>query len=229
MKSLPFFLLVLIASSGQAQTAELKPTLESALLKVMVVDANQKALEGEEISFVGVKGGKTYQGITGPDGMFKLLIPKGDEYKVKYKNFSENKDYKSLKVPSQPEYINFEYTITVHRGKTFPLENVFFDTGKSTLRPESNKALDDLVSFMLHKKSMKIEIAGHSDNVGDKAGNEKLSGERAKAVKTYLVTKGVEAARVEFKGYGDSQPIAPNDTPEGRQKNRRTEVRIIGE
>jgi OOP family OmpA-OmpF porin len=229
MKSFPLFLLLLMASLGQSQTAELKPTLESALLKVMVVDANQKALEGEEISFVAVKGGKTYQGITGADGMFKLLIPKGDEYKVKYKNFSENKDYKSLKVPSQPEYINFEYTITVHRGKTFPLENVFFDTGKSTLRPESNKALDDLVSFMLHKKSMKIEIAGHSDNVGDKAGNEKLSGDRAKAVKTYLVAKGVEAARVEFKGYGDSQPIAPNDTPEGRQKNRRTEVRILGE
>ncbi len=84
-----------------------------------------------------------------------------------------------------------------------------------------------MAAFMSHKKTMKIEIGGHSDNVGDKAANEKLSADRAKAVKNYLISKGISADRVDSKGYGDTMPVTSNDTPEGRQKNRRTEVKII--
>ena len=227
MKNKHLISFLLIFSSALLNAQELKATLESALLKVTVVDGEKNPLEGEEVMFTGAKSGKMYKGLTAADGVFQLLVPKGDDYKVKYKNFTENKEYKVLKIPTQPEYINFEYTITVHREKTFNLENVFFDTGKSTLRPESNKALDELAAFMSHKKTMKIEIGGHSDNVGDKAANEKLSADRAKAVKNYLISKGISADRVDSKGYGDTMPVTSNDTPEGRQKNRRTEVKII--
>jgi outer membrane protein OmpA-like peptidoglycan-associated protein len=89
--------------------------------------------------------------------------------------------------------------------------------------------LNDLAEFMARKKNIKIEIAGHTDNVGDKDANQKLSQERAASVKAYLVKKGISTDRVIAKGYGDTQPMADNDTPEGKQKNRRTEIRVLGE
>ena len=74
---------------------------------------------------------------------------------------------------------------------------------------------------------MKVELAGHTDNVGDAAANVTLSVDRSNKVKSYLVEKGVSADRLIAKGYGQDQPLESNDTPEGRQKNRRTELRII--
>ena len=79
------------------------------------------------------------------------------------------------------------------------------------------------------KKTMVIEIAGHTDNVGQPEANKKLSQDRADAVRNYLIKKGVKALNVQAKGYGDSQPIATNNSDAGKQKNRRTEVRIIKE
>jgi outer membrane protein OmpA-like peptidoglycan-associated protein len=106
---------------------------------------------------------------------------------------------------------------------------VFFDSGKSTLKPESAKELNELVEYMGLKKTMVVEIAGHTDNAGNKDANQKLSEERANAVRDYLIKKGIAADRVIAKGYGDTQPIADNTTEAGKQKNRRTEVRTIKE
>jgi OOP family OmpA-OmpF porin len=229
MKNALLFLLLSYGFQSTAQTAELKPTEDQALLEVIVENGDKKPLEGEKVSFVATKGGKIYGGITNAAGRFKILVPEGDKYQVKYKNFTEEKEYKALDIPSQPGLIDFEFTIHVNRPKVYTLDKVFFDSGKSTLRTESNKALDDLSEFMKNKKTMKIEIAGHTDNVGDKAVNEKLSQERASAVRNYLLKKGIAADRVVAKGYGDTQPIESNETAEGKQKNRRTEVRTISE
>ena len=124
---------------------------------------------------------------------------------------------------------SFEYKITITPPKQFTLDNVFFDSGKSTLRAESNKELNELAEYMSLKKTLFIEIAGHTDNVGAPEANLKLSEDRANAVKKYLETKGIASARVTAKGYGDTQPTADNATAAGKQKNRRTEVRIISE
>ena len=97
------------------------------------------------------------------------------------------------------------------------------------LRAESNKELNQLAEYMTLKKTLVIEIAGYTDNVGAADANLKLSEDRANAVKQYLVKKGIDASRVSAKGYGDSMPEADNSTAEGRQKNRRTEVHIISE
>jgi outer membrane protein OmpA-like peptidoglycan-associated protein len=123
--------------------------------------------------------------------------------------------------------VNFEYKLIINPPKVYTLDNVFFDTGKSVLKPESFKELNELVDYMISKKSLKVEIAGHTDNVGNKDANQKLSQDRANSVKSYLVKKGVDAGRIIAKGYGDSQPIAENTTDEGKQKNRRTEVRSV--
>jgi outer membrane protein OmpA-like peptidoglycan-associated protein len=97
------------------------------------------------------------------------------------------------------------------------------------LRPDSNKELNELAEYMNLKKTLVIEIAGHTDNVGAPESNQKLSEDRANAVKQYLVKKGIVAERIVAKGYGDSEPVADNNTASGKQQNRRTEVRVIAE
>ncbi len=229
MKKMILLALLMPFAGIHAQTKELVATREMALLKVIVVNANNSSPEGEQVSFVAEKTKKVYGGVTDATGKFSMLVPAGDKYKVKYKNFTDEKDYTSLDIPLKEGPVEFEFTIKVSRPKVYTLDNVFFDTGKSTLRPQSNKALDELAEFMTLKKAMKIEISGHTDNVGDQAANQKLSEDRAASVRAYLLKKGIAADRVMAKGYGDTQPIADNALPEGKQKNRRTEVRILSE
>lgn len=103
------------------------------------------------------------------------------------------------------------------------LENVLFQTNKSVLLEESFESLNKLVQQLQTNKSLKIEIRGHTDNVGMEAKNQTLSEQRAKTVLTYLVSKGVDVNRFSYKGFGSTQPITANDTEEGRMKNRRVE------
>ncbi len=105
--------------------------------------------------------------------------------------------------------------------------NLEFETAKSTIKQESILSLEELAELLLAKPEYRIYIAGHTDNVGNKKSNQKLSKDRAEAVKNFLVSKGIDASRIETEGFGDQRPIDTNKTPEGRQKNRRVEFRII--
>ena len=107
------------------------------------------------------------------------------------------------------------------------LENVLFETNKSVLLQPSFASLDKLASQLEYNSLMKIEIRGHTDNVGNTSKNQTLSEQRAKAVLDYLVAKGIEASRLSFKGFGSSAPIASNDKEEGRKKNRRVEFLMV--
>jgi len=207
----------------------LEPTETIALLKVLVVNEKEKPLEGESVSFTAAKAKKVYTGITKADGTFQILVPEGDKYTVGYKSFTANQDYSVFEVPAVEGIVNFDYKLTIETPKVYTLDNVFFDTGKAILKPESSKELDELKEYMDHKKSLVIEIAGHTDNVGTKEANQKLSEDRANSVRNYLIKKGIAAVRLVAKGYGDSQPIGDNTTDAGKQKNRRTEVRTIKE
>jgi OOP family OmpA-OmpF porin len=221
--------LLLIASTVFVKAQTLEPTEKLALLIVQVVNDKEKALEGETVSFVAAKDKKVYSGVTKADGKFEILVPKADKYTVQYKTFSANKDYNVLDMPAAEGLIQFDYKLTISPPKVYTLNNVFFDTGKSTLKPESAKELNELAEYMGLKKAMVVEIAGHTDNVGNKDSNQNLSLERANSVRTYLIKKGIAAERIVAKGYGDTQPIADNATDAGKQKNRRTEVRTIKE
>jgi outer membrane protein OmpA-like peptidoglycan-associated protein len=101
---------------------------------------------------------------------------------------------------------------------------VNFDTGKATIKPDSDKTLDDAAAALKAASSLKIEVGGHTDNVGNPQANEKLSAERAQAVMAALVKRGVAANRMTAKGYGQSSPIADNRSEDGRAKNRRVEL-----
>ncbi len=106
--------------------------------------------------------------------------------------------------------------------------DAFFDFNKSTLKPEGKAKLDDLVSKMGGIALEVIIAVGHTDSVGGDAYNQKLSVARSEAVKGYLVSKGVEKNRVYTEGKGKKQPVADNKTAEGRAKNRRVEIEVVG-
>ncbi len=101
---------------------------------------------------------------------------------------------------------------------------VNFDTGKATIKPDSDKTLDDAAAALKAASGLKIEVGGHTDNVGTPQSNEKLSADRAQAVMAALVKRGVAASRLTAKGYGQSSPIADNRSEDGRAKNRRVEL-----
>jgi outer membrane protein OmpA-like peptidoglycan-associated protein len=106
-------------------------------------------------------------------------------------------------------------------------EKVQFEAGKATIRPESDKLLDDVASVLKeHSEIKKVVIEGHTDTSGSAALNKRLSQARADAVMKAIVARGVEKARLSAKGFGPSKPIASNDTPEGREANRRVEISI---
>jgi outer membrane protein OmpA-like peptidoglycan-associated protein len=224
-----FILFIFAIASVNSFSQKLEPTETQALLTVIVVNDKVKPLEGEKVSFLATKDKKVYSGITKADGKFQLLVPKGDKYKVQYKAVGGNEDYNTLDMPAVEGQIEFEYKLTIVPPKIYTLDNVFFDTGKATLKPESSKELNELAEYMQLKKSMVVEIAGHTDNVGNKDANQKLSEDRANSVRNYLIKKGITAERIVAKGYGDTQPIADNTSDAGKQKNRRTEVRTIKE
>jgi OmpA-OmpF porin, OOP family len=106
--------------------------------------------------------------------------------------------------------------------------DAFFDFDKSVLKPEGKAKLDDLISKV---KGINLEViiaVGHTDSIGTDAYNQKLSVRRAEAVKAYLVSKGIEKNRVYTEGKGEKQPVADNKTAEGRAKNRRVEIEVVG-
>lgn len=230
MKPLRFLLLLLLPLTAHAQPANMQPTLTDALLTIWVTDMKDNPREGESVKLESAKTKKAYSGVTKADGKFYLVVPKGDTYKVSYRSPANETEYASLPIPvAKDSMLSFELQIKYDMPKTYTLDKVYFDTGKSTLRPESYKEIDNLAEFLLQKKNMVIEIAGHTDNVGKREANQKLSQDRADAVRNYLIKKGVKAANVLAKGYGDTQSIATNDSDAGKQKNRRTEVRILKE
>jgi outer membrane protein OmpA-like peptidoglycan-associated protein len=99
-----------------------------------------------------------------------------------------------------------------------------FDTGKATIKPESEAVLNEIDKLLLARTDLKLNIEGHTDNVGAKAANLTLSGQRATAVQAWLGTHGIEAARLTVRGFGDAKPVADNGSDEGRAKNRRVEL-----
>ena len=122
-----------------------------------------------------------------------------------------------LDIPMQPVAV----------GEKVVLHNIFFDTDKYNLLHDSKAELSKLITFLQKNTAMKIEIGGHTDTEGSETHNLTLSQNRAKAVFDYLVSNGITSERLSYKGYGESMPIAANDTPEGRANNRRTEFKVI--
>ncbi|MFD1144779.1 OmpA family protein [Larkinella insperata] len=125
-----------------------------------------------------------------------------------------------------PATVNTDLS-TLAPGKAVTLNRVYFDQSSYMLRPESYTQLNQLVALLKSRPDVRIEISGHTDNVGDPRLNLALSENRARVIMSYLVANGIAENRLRSKGYGQTQPIAANDTEENKRKNRRVEVRLL--
>lgn len=110
--------------------------------------------------------------------------------------------------------------------RTIILDHLLFDFDKTAIKPDGQKILDRLVAFLKENPDKKVDLEGHTDSIGSEKYNQRLSERRAASVKTYLVTKGIDPARIAARGFGETKPIAENKTKEGRAKNRRVEIKI---
>ncbi len=164
-------------------------------------------------------------------GKFILNLPANSDYAFKAgaKGYAYHSENFSLSESSldKPYELVIELE-PIQKNVKMVMKNVLFEVDKSDLKPESYVELDQLVEYLTRNASLHIEIGGHTDNTGSESRNSQLSNDRAKAVQTYLISKGINASRLTYKGYGSSQPVATNDTPEGRSQNRRTEIKITG-
>ena len=160
-----------------------------------------------------------------------VSLPSGSSYALNvsapgYLFYSEN--YTLGKTLKPTDVFNTDIPLNpIEAGERIVLKNIFFSTGSATLEEQSQSELKKLVEFLEKNPTMKIEVSGHTDDVGADDANMKLSQQRAESVKTYLVGKGIVADRIQSKGYGKTKPIASNATAEGKQKNRRTEFVVI--
>ncbi len=167
---------------------------------------------------------------TDETGNYLITLPVGKDYMFNvnrkgYLFFSDNFLMKD-RAPDSTYEKNIPLS-PIENNATVILKNIFFDVNKFELKPESQAELDKLVELLNENPGLKIEISGHTDNVGKPADNLTLSNNRAKAVVTYLISKNVASARLVAKGYGETKPVADNKTESGKAQNRRTEMKVV--
>lgn len=169
---------------------------------------------------------------TDETGHYLVTLPVGRDYAFNvnrkgYLFFSGNFTL-SQKTPDSTYKIDIPLQ-PLEANATIVLRNIFFDVNKYELKPESQVELDNVVKLMKDNPTLKIQINGHTDNVGKAADNMTLSNNRAKAVVEYITSKGIEAARLSYQGFGATQPVADNATEEGKAQNRRTELKVVSQ
>ena len=163
-------------------------------------------------------------------GYYLVTLPVGKDYafNVNRRGYLFYSDNYSLKDKSPDStYENNIALQPIEVNAAVVLKNIFFDYNKYDLKPESQVELDKLVQLMQDNPTLKIQIEGHTDNIGNAADNMKLSENRAKSVVNYLLGKNISVTRLIAKGFGTTNPIANNSTEEGRAQNRRTELKVI--
>ena len=211
-----------------AKASKIVPTKTEAALKFFVLEKEKGPVKGVVIRVTAPGGIAYYTEETDEEGYGEVLVPVGKKYDVTYLSLglARGDIAATLPVSDEPRQ-SIKLTLRYKRlppPPPFVLTGVNFDTGKAVIRSESENRLDVVVEFMKRKKSSRVEISGHTDNVGNAKTNKELSAKRALACRSYLITRGIDGSRITAVGHGAERPIAPNDSDENRQKNRRIEV-----
>ncbi len=223
-------------------------TATHAAMRLFVVDPDTGPTTGVCIKLTGPDGHEYFTQPTDSQGYAEVLVPAGARYDLDYLTLGRRSTTAHVEVPAGPRQ-DIRLTLRYRRWTPPPrpvivpreptpeepapppppepglvLDGILFESGSATIDPASNERLDRVVEYMTHMASARIQIAGHTDNVGNRQRNQALSQSRAEAVRAYLVSHGIDGSRVEAVGYGDAHPVAPNDTDAGRQQNRRIEA-----
>ncbi len=178
-------------------------------------------------------GEEAGNGMSNPDdGAFKMVLPYDKNYLIRatadhFFAQSENLNLDSLIKAGYKEIHKDLYLVPIEIGQVVRLNNVFFDFDKWDLRSESFVELDRVVKLLIENPAIEIEMSAHTDSYGSDDYNFKLSDNRARSVMEYILSKGIATTRIKSQGYGETKPVAPNDTPENRQLNRRVEFTIL--
>ncbi len=215
-----------IASAVQIQEAQL------TILKGVITDATTHNPLEATIDIIDNQKNVVVATFTSnsASGKYLVSLPAGKNYGISVKKDNYLFHSENFDIPSTSAYQEISKDIALNSiavGSKIILKNIFFDLGKATLRPESLNELERLTSLLNENPTLKIEISGHTDSRGSDAANQLLSENRAKAVVDYLLKAKIATDRLTYKGYGEVQPIAPNDTPQNMQLNRRTEFKVI--
>ena len=202
------------------------------LLKGIITDEDSKAPLEADIEIIDNVKNQTITTIksNGSSGKYLVSLPSGKNYgiivKVKgYLFHSENVD-----IPYSAGYQEIVKDVQLKKlevGKSIVLNNIFYDFDKATFRSESMSELERLVQLLNENPTLTIELSSHTDDKGTDEYNQKLSQLRAQSVVDFLINKNIDKQRLVAKGYGETVPVATNDTEEGRQQNRRTEFKIL--
>jgi len=198
-----------------------------------VYDSNTKAPLDGKFQLLNLRTGDVVaEGYSNSsrNGYYLVCLPIGNDYALNvtsenYLFYSSN--FSLINSVETEPYRKDAPLQKMNSGATIVLENIFFKTNSANLESESFIELTKLTELLVKNETLRIRIEGHTDSDGDEAANLKLSQARALSVKTYLESKGIIASRIESEGYGESQPIETNATPEGKAKNRRTVFRVL--
>lgn len=232
-------------TAGQARgerPSEIEPTRTHAAMRLFVVNPDTGPLPGIVIKMSGADGSAYYTRETDSVGYAEVLVPIGQRYQIEYLSLGRRSVSANVEVPDAPNQ-NIRLTMRYRRQRPAPaprpatplpeeeqqqerfvLDGVLFGTGSARIEAESFPRLDQVVEYMTHRPSVRIRIAGHTDNVGNPQRNLRLSEQRAQSVRTYLIEQGIDGDRIEAVGYGDERPVASNATEEGQRQNRRIEA-----
>ena len=164
-------------------------------------------------------------------GEFLVSLPSGSSYALNVSNqgylFYSGNYTLGNSLTARDEYQVDIQLSPIEVGGTIILNNIFFESGSSSILNQSKPELNKVVELLNANSKMRIEVGGHTDNIGNDLSNVTLSEQRAKSVMNYLIEKGIAATRIEAKGFGKSKPVADNSTELGRSKNRRTEFKVL--
>ena len=196
-----------------------------------VFDSTTKEGLPSAVELIDIASGQTLVKVqTNESGHYLITLPLGKDYAFNvnrkgYLFYSRNFPF-SQKTPDSTYTIDIGLQ-PIEANASVILNNIFFDVNEFELKQQSVAELNRVVELLNDNPGIKILISGHTDNTGKAADNLKLSNNRAKAVVDYLITKGIETARLQYKGFGASQPVTDKTTEEGRAGNRRTELTIL--
>lgn len=164
-------------------------------------------------------------------GEYKLELSQNVDYTLNASVSGYYPVYETVVKSESPQniYLRRDLIVTpIEVGQSVKINNIFFETGKANLQPASFSELNRVIKFLSENPSIKIEIEGHTDNVGNALKNTALSKARAKSVAAYITDNGIEVTRVSSVGYGSAKPVGENKTPKGKAANRRVEFKILG-